>query len=150
MTDCLPLQVYGRKFLPSRCMHTRATTWELPSCRGRLSNCMGAHVTALLQRSGSFSNCIQALCSHLQWQDTKLHARGDCCPAAVAGYQTACARSCPAGCSVCFNASLSKGQANMQQKKQQQQQQQSKMYTRGALALAGKNRHIYYLGFYKR
>jgi hypothetical protein len=22
--------------------------------------------------SGSFSNCIQALCSHLQWQDTKL------------------------------------------------------------------------------
>jgi hypothetical protein len=39
--------------------------------------------------SGSFSNCIQALCSHLQWQDTKLHARGGCCPAAVAGYQTA-------------------------------------------------------------
>jgi hypothetical protein len=43
------------------------------------------------------------------------------CPAAVAGSQT---------------ASLSKGQAKMQQ-----QQQQSKMYTRGALqALAGKNK----------
>jgi hypothetical protein len=31
----------------------------------------------------------------LQWQDTKLHARGGCCSAAVAGYQTACARGCP-------------------------------------------------------
>jgi hypothetical protein len=29
---------------------------------------------------------------HLQWQDTKLHARGGCCPAAVAGYQTATCR----------------------------------------------------------
>jgi hypothetical protein len=28
----------------------------------------------------------------LQWQDTKLHAHGGCCPAAVAGYQTACAQ----------------------------------------------------------
>jgi hypothetical protein len=73
--------------------------------------------------------------SSLQWQDTKLHARGGCCPAAVAGYQTACARGCPAAVSGSQTALLSKGQANMQQ----QQQQQSKMYTRGALhALAGK------------
>jgi hypothetical protein len=43
------LPTYGRIFLPSR-------------------GYMGA---ALLQRccSGSFSNCIQVLCSHLQWQD---------------------------------------------------------------------------------
>jgi hypothetical protein len=46
-------------------------TWALPGC------------------FGSFSNCIQALCSHVQWQDTKLHARSSCGPAAVAGYQTA-------------------------------------------------------------
>jgi hypothetical protein len=33
----------------------------------------------------------------LQWQDNKLHARGGgSCPAAVAGYQTACAHGCPA------------------------------------------------------
>jgi hypothetical protein len=71
----------------------------------------------------------------LQWQDTKLHARGGCCLAAVARYQTACARGCPAAVSGYQTASLSKGRANMQQ-----QQQQSKMYTRGALqALAGKN-----------
>jgi hypothetical protein len=59
----------------------------------------------------------------LQWQDTKLHPHGGCCPAAVAGAQT---------------ASLSIGRANIQQQ-QQQQQQQRKMYTRGALqAIAGK------------
>jgi hypothetical protein len=73
----------------------------------------------------------------VQWQDTKLHARGGCCPAAVAGYQTACARDCPAVVSGYQTASSSKGRANLQQ--QQQQQQQSKMYTRGASqALAGK------------
>jgi hypothetical protein len=34
--------------------------------------------------------------SALQWQDTKLLTRGGCCPAAVAGYQTACAYGCHA------------------------------------------------------
>jgi MarR-like DNA-binding transcriptional regulator SgrR of sgrS sRNA len=52
-----------------------------------------------LRCSGSFSNCIQALCSHLQWKDTKLHACGGCCPAAVAGYQTACMRRLLTCCS---------------------------------------------------
>jgi hypothetical protein len=33
--------------------------------------------------SGSFSNCIQVLCSHLQWQDTQTALCG-CWPAAVA------------------------------------------------------------------
>jgi hypothetical protein len=84
----------GRIILPSRWMHTRAATWELPGCSGRFSNCMGAHVAALLH--GSFSNCIQVLCSHLQWHDTKLHAHGGCCPVAVTGYQTACKRGFPA------------------------------------------------------
>jgi hypothetical protein len=82
------LPAYGRIILPSRCMHTRPATWELPGCIGRFSNCMGVHITDLLQRGGSFSNCIQVLCSGripncmhavavalLQWQDTKLHAR---------------------------------------------------------------------------
>jgi hypothetical protein len=70
----------------------------------------------------------------LQLQDTKLHARGGCCPAAMTGFQTACARGCPAAVSGSQTSSLSNGRANMQQ------QQQSKMYTRGALqALAGKN-----------
>jgi hypothetical protein len=64
---------------------------------------------------GSFSNCIQALCSHLQWQDTKLHACGGCCPAAVTGYQTACTRGCPAAVSGYQTAYMSKGRANMQQ-----------------------------------
>jgi hypothetical protein len=85
MTACLPLQdcivqttrlpAYGRKFLPPRC----SPATRLPAYGRIISR----------RCSGSFSNCIQALCSHLQWQDTKLHARGGCCPAAVAGYQTA-------------------------------------------------------------
>jgi hypothetical protein len=59
------------------------------------------------------------------------------CPAAVAGYHTACAPGCPAAVAGSQTASLSKGRANMQQQ-QQQQQQQSKVYSRGALqALAG-------------
>jgi hypothetical protein len=56
--------------------------------------------------SCSFSNCIQVLCSHLQWQDTKLHERGGFSPAAVTGYQTACAHGCPAavaGSQTAFN-----------------------------------------------
>jgi hypothetical protein len=73
----------------------------------------------------------------MQWQDTKLHAHGSCCPAAVAGYQTACARGCHAAVSGSQTALLSNGRANMQQQQQehqqqhqhQQQQQQSKMYT---------------------
>jgi hypothetical protein len=72
------------------------------------------------------------------YQSSKLHAHSGCCPAAVAGYQTACARGWPAAVSVFQTASLSKGRANMQQ-------QQSKMYTRGALqALAGKNLSIHH------
>jgi hypothetical protein len=81
----------------------------------------------------------------LQWQDTKLHARGGCCPAAVTGYQTACAHGCPAAAAVSGSqtTSLSKGRAKMQQQ-QQQQQQQSKMYTRGALqAFVGKKKYPY-------
>jgi hypothetical protein len=48
--------------------------------------------------SGRFSNCIQALCSHCNavagYQTECTNAR--CCHAAVAEYQTACARGCPA------------------------------------------------------
>jgi hypothetical protein len=39
------LHAYSRRY-----MHTRAATWELPGCSGRFSNCMGAHVAALLQQ----------------------------------------------------------------------------------------------------
>jgi hypothetical protein len=102
------LPAHGRIILPSRCMHTRAATWELPDCSGRLLNCMGAHVAALLQRQflKLHTSALQSL-QHLQWQDTKLHARGGCCPAAVAEYQTACARGCPAAVA-CSGASLIK------------------------------------------
>jgi hypothetical protein len=63
----------------------------LPPCCSPANKATGLSYGRIISRrcSGSFSNCIQALCSHLQWQDTKLHARGGCCPAAVAGYQTA-------------------------------------------------------------
>jgi hypothetical protein len=71
-------------------MHTHSSTWELPSCSSRFSNCMGAHVaqtaykcsavicaalagyqtawviTSLPCCSRCFSNCIQVLFSHLQ------------------------------------------------------------------------------------
>jgi hypothetical protein len=87
---------------------------------------MGVHVAALLQRQ-FLKLHTSALQSH-----------------AVAGYQTACARGCPATVAGYQTASLSKGRANMQQQKQQQQ---SKMYTRRALqALAGKNTTIIKVG----
>jgi hypothetical protein len=72
-------------------MHTGAATWELPGCSSRFSNCMGAHVAALLQRQflKLHTSALQSPALAL-WQDTKLHAHVGCCPAAVAGYQTAC------------------------------------------------------------
>jgi hypothetical protein len=84
---------------------------------------MGAHVAALLQR-----------------QFLKLHTSA-LQSLAVARYQTACARGCPAAVAGSQTASLSKGLANMQQPQQQhQQQQQSKMGIQYTLkALAGKN-----------
>jgi hypothetical protein len=110
MTACLPLQdcivqttrppAYGQKFLPPRCSPANKATGLRPdnfaplhgSCPAALAGSQTACMRTLLPCcSGSFSNCIQALCSHLQWQDTKLHARGGCGPAAVAGYQTAVA-----------------------------------------------------------
>jgi hypothetical protein len=62
------LPAYGRIIL--RCMHTRATIWELLGCSGRFSNCMGEHVAACC--SGNFSNCIQVLGKHLQWHTVGL------------------------------------------------------------------------------
>jgi hypothetical protein len=46
------------------------------------------------------------------------------CCSAVAGYQTACARGCPAAVAGSQTALLSKGRANMQQQQHQQQQLQ--------------------------
>jgi hypothetical protein len=125
MTACLPLldcivqttslPAVGRKFLPPRCSPANKATGRSDG-RLILRLYMGAarllwprlklHVCPLLPCcSDSFSNCIQVLCSHLQWQDTKLHAcmhararavalltwflYQTACPAGVSGYQTA-------------------------------------------------------------
>jgi hypothetical protein len=59
MTACRPLQccIVQTTRLPPRCSPANKATGRIISRR-----C-----------SGSFSNCIQALCSHLQWQDTAIH-----------------------------------------------------------------------------
>jgi hypothetical protein len=69
------LPAYCWIILPPCCMHTRAASWELPCCSGRIPNCM--HECALL---------AAAL---LQWQKTKLHVCACRCPAVAAGSQTA-------------------------------------------------------------
>jgi hypothetical protein len=87
MTVCLPLQdcivqttrlpAYGRKFLTPRCSPANKATGLRPdnfaplhgSCPAALAGSQTACMRTLLPCcSGSFSNCIQALCSHLQWQ----------------------------------------------------------------------------------
>jgi hypothetical protein len=87
------LPAYARKFLPPRWSPDNMDNGLRPD-----NSATALHAYLLPGCSGWFSNGIQALCSHLQWQDTKLHACPCCCPAAVAGYQTACtnARCCPA------------------------------------------------------
>jgi hypothetical protein len=110
MTACLPLQdcivqttrppAYGRKFLPPRCSPANKATGLRPDNFAPLQwQFLKLHTSALksLAVAGYLGACTRRLlpcCSgrlpncHLQWQDTKLHARGGCCPAAVAGYQT--------------------------------------------------------------
>jgi hypothetical protein len=123
------------------------------TCSGRIPKCMHAAAFALLQWkvtklplavAGYQTACMHAAAAGdmLQWQDTKLHARGGgCCPAAVAGYQTAYSRGCPAVVSGYQTASLSKGRANLQQQQQKQQQNQQlpkqDVYCGALQALAG-------------
>jgi hypothetical protein len=65
----------------------------------------------------------------MQWQDTKLHAHGGCCPAAVAGYLTACARGCPAVAASSQTASLSNSNSNSNSNsKSNSNNSNSKMY----------------------
>jgi hypothetical protein len=72
---------YGRKFLTPRCSPANKATGLRPdnfaplhgSCPAALAGSQTACMRTLLHCcSGRFSNCIQVLCSHLQWQDTKL------------------------------------------------------------------------------
>jgi hypothetical protein len=114
MTACLPLQdcivqttrlpAYGRKFLQLRCSPANKANGLRPDNFTPLQwQFLKLHTSALQSLavaryqnactrpllpccSGKIPNC------YLQWQDTKLHARGGCYPAAVAGYQTACRR----------------------------------------------------------
>jgi hypothetical protein len=115
MTACLPLQdcivqttrlpAYGRKFLPPRCSPANKVTGLRPdnfaplhgSSLVAVAVSQTAYKRSVVTCSGRIPNCMHAAAvALLQWQDTKLHARDGCCPAAVAIYQTACARNCPA------------------------------------------------------
>jgi hypothetical protein len=82
----------------------------------------GMRTAALIQWQDTKLHARMRTVSLLQWQDTKLHARmrhAHCCPDSVAGYQTACAHGCPAAVAGSQIASLSKGEAKMQQQQQQ-------------------------------
>jgi hypothetical protein len=114
MTACLPLQdcivqttsipAYGRKYLPPRWSPDNKATGLRPensavALDAYLRRYMGAARLQwqVLKLYGCAHRCpvaaavyqtaykCYAVCSHLHWQDTKLHAHGGCCPAAVTG-----------------------------------------------------------------
>jgi hypothetical protein len=102
--------------MPPRCLHTRTATWNLPGCRavaGSQTACMSTRCPAVQwqflklptsttvtcrAREEYQTACTRALFPcRSGWIPNCMHERAArCSPAAVAGYQTACARGCPA------------------------------------------------------